>query len=102
MPGGREGPWARDTLPPRVAHSGAALSSPVSQVRRGEQGQNGLVQAHWLVPWVDGPVSETPSLRMALSSFRSRPNVVLGHPGGEIGWGQGRVRGCGSAISCPP
>ena len=64
MPGGGKGPWTRDTLPPHMAHSGAVLSSPVSQMRRGEQDWKGLVQAHWPVPWVDGPVSKTPSLRM--------------------------------------
>lgn len=37
----------------------------------------------------------------APGSFRSRPHVVLGHPRGEIGWGQGRAGGCGSAVSCP-
>ena len=71
------------------------------KVRSGEQDLKGLVQSLRLAPWVDRSISMTPSLRMALSSFRSRRNVVLGHPGGEIGWEQGWAVCCGSAISCP-
>lgn len=44
---------------------------------------------------------KTPSLRMALSSFGSKPNSVLGHPGSEIRWGPGWAVCCGSAVSCP-
>ena len=101
VPGGGEGSWTGDTLPPHMAHSGPTLSYPVSQVRSGEQDLKGLVQSLRLAPWVDRSISMTPSLRMALSSFRSRRNVVLGHPGGEIGWEQGWAVCCGSAISCP-
>ena len=99
--GAWRGPILGDTLPPHMAHSGPTLSYPVSQVRSGEQDLKGLVQSLRLAPWVDRSISMTPSLRMALSSFRSRRNVVLGHPGGEIGWEQGWAVCCGSAISCP-
>ena len=92
-----------------MAHSGPTLSYPVSQVRSGEQDLKGLVQSLRLAPWVDRSISMTPSLRMALSSFRSRRNVVLGHPGGEIGWEQGwalelspSVEWCGCGLGPSP